>query len=104
MTPLAGLGRIPRHLHARIVEQGFQAPAPVFAQRLPEFFLQASHHRRSRNGQLLLGPVQEAGGFPELLLPGGDLRFFLASGMCPAIKVICSDTSANSSANCWKRL
>ena len=43
-------------------------------------FLQAAHQRRPGGRQLLAGPVQEAGGFPELLLVGGALRFFLASG------------------------
>ena len=51
MTSLARLPHVSGHLHGRIVEQLLQAAAAIFVQGVPEFFLQAPHHRpRARQG------------------------------------------------------
>jgi hypothetical protein len=82
MTSLARLPHVSGHLHGRIVEQLLQTAAAAFVQGVPEFFLQAPHHRPSpRQGQLLLSPIQQEGGFLEPLLLGGLFGFFLTSGI-----------------------
>src|SRR5262245_59622064 len=104
MTAFSRLALVPRHLNGRVVEQLLQAAAGILAEGLPELFLQTPHHRCSRDDQLLLGPIQEAVGFPEPFLVGGQTRFFLTAGRPPVSNVICSQTSTNSSANWRKRL